>query len=350
MSNSIYEMPSDLGIILSELRKAAKKKQAEIAGSLNVAQSHISRIEKGKVTPTDAEVKEYLSTIGTDEALYYLEFLKPWKILKRPSFRNPQRDELWKAEASLIELQKLISEGAPDLLIRQAEMHDKRVREQAEYLTSLEHSIAYVGSIGVGKTTAVCKLTKLVIPQEKQFNRQSVLAVGAGRTTVCEVCIRRGEKFGIRVKAQSLDDINKLVEDFCADQKNSDKGNQDNHVEIVVSQEIQRLLVNMAGLQPDNFAELVHQYDNVDTLRFKLLEMIKLQERTREEIWFEETTNHTGIEWLKETFKLINYGRHKDFSVPQQIDVIVPDSIFHISEYELEIVDTRGIDKDGTAI
>ncbi|OCQ97812.1 hypothetical protein BCD64_06865 [Nostoc sp. MBR 210] len=346
MPLSIYDIPSDIGKTLSDLRKAAKKKQADIAKSLNVAQSHVSRIEKGKVTPTGQELEEYVKAIGTEEAQYYLKFLKPWEILKRPSFRNPQRDNLWKAETSLKELQKLISEDAPDFLIRQAEMYDRRVREEAEYLTSLEHSIAFTGPVGVGKTTAICKLTGLLIPQEKQIIRQSVLAVGTGRTTVCEVGIRGGEKFGIRIKPQSLDEINKLVEDLY---NNNNHDSEENPPEII-SLEVQRLLFNMAGLNGKAFADLVQKHENLDTLRLNFLEMLNLQERTREEICFEANSNQIEIEWLKETFKQINYGNHKEFSVPQRVDIIVPSDFFNSSSYELEVIDTRGLDKDGTAV
>lgn len=349
MSDSIYELPSDVGESLSELRKMATKKQADVATHLNVAQSHISRIEKGKITPTSQEIEGYINAVGTKEAKEYLAFLKPWKILKRPSFRNPQREDLWRAEISLQELQKLISEGASNLIISQAQMHEDRVREEAEYLASLEHSIIYAGSIGIGKTTAVSKLTGLTIPQEKQLSRQSVLAVGTGRTTVCEVAIRCGEKFGIRIKPCSLDEINKLLEYLCMDSSNSNERNQDNQQEVV-PQEIQRLLFNMAGLTRENFSEFVKQHENPNDLFLKFTEMLKLQERTREEIWFEKTSNQTGIEWLKETFKLINYGNHKEFSVPRRIDVMVTDTFFKSCNYDLEIIDTRGLDKDGTAI
>ncbi|MEH1807282.1 helix-turn-helix domain-containing protein [Nostoc sp.] len=349
MSSTIYDLPSDVGKTLSELRKIAKKKQADIAASINVAQSHISRIEKEKLTPTSHEIEGYVNAVGTKEAKDYLAFLKPWKILKRPSFRNPQRDELWKAELSLRELQKLISEGAPDFVMRQAHMYQNSVREEAEYLASLEHSIIYTGSIGVGKTTAVGKLTGLTIAQEKQLSRQSVLAVGTGRTTVCEVGIQCKEKFGIRIKPYSLDEINKLLEYLCMDSNSSNEEEQENQQEVV-SQEIQRLLFNMAGLKRETFTELAKQHENPDTLLFKFSEMLKLQERSREEILFDKTSNQTGIEWLKETFRLINYGLHKDFSVPRRIDVMVPDTFFQSSNYDLEIIDTRGLDKDGTAI
>ncbi|MBN4002685.1 MAG: hypothetical protein HWQ58_13015 [Nostoc sp. LPT] len=35
------------------------------------------------------------------------------------------------------------------------DLHQNRVQEEAEYLASLEHSIIYTGSIGVGKTIGI---------------------------------------------------------------------------------------------------------------------------------------------------------------------------------------------------
>jgi hypothetical protein len=101
----------------------------------------------------------------------------------------------------------------------------------------------------------------------------------------------------------------------------------------------------MAGLQPETFTELINQCDNPDTLPLEFLELLKLPGRTLEKICYEKTSNQIGIEWLKETFKLINYGRHKEFSVPQRIDVIVPDQVFQFCGYDLEIFDTQGMDK-----
>ncbi|MHC5720511.1 MAG: hypothetical protein ACYTX0_52945, partial [Nostoc sp.] len=118
------------------------------------------------------------------------------------------------------------------------------------------------------------------------------------------------------------------------------------------SQEVQRLIFGMAGLKgnEENFAELANQHENSDALRLNFSEMLKLPERTREEIWFEETSNQREIEWLKETFRQINYGLHKEFSVPRRIDIIVPGELFQSSLYELQVIDTWGLDKDGTAV
>jgi transcriptional regulator with XRE-family HTH domain len=166
MPDSSKDIPTDLGQNLAELRNAAGLKQADIARSIEVDQSRISRIEKGDVTPTMSEIERYLSAIETDDAKAYHEFLKqPWEILDRPSFRHPQRDVLCKAEAALQWVKDFKSQPVPDFLKSRVQQFENRLLSEGKYLTSLKHTIAYVGKIGIGKTTALCKLAGLVIPK-----------------------------------------------------------------------------------------------------------------------------------------------------------------------------------------
>jgi len=366
MSSNIYSWSSDLGQTLAELRKAADLTQTDIARSLKVDQSRVSRIEKGDVIPSDSEIEEYLSAIGPPDALAYSLFLKQqWQILERPSnWRHPELDALYKAETYLQKIENFISQ--PDVssfLMREADTYRQGLLREAEYLISLKHSISYVGDIGVGKTTAVCELTGLVIPQEAQFERQSVLSTGGGGTTVCEVRIRQGLNFGIIVEPVAEQDIYKLVEDLCTNLIDSAAEEQENQ-QRGVFKEIERTLRNMAGLvrpksrkgadgkmeKPvDPINELAKECDNnQEALRWKVAERLQLWKRTRRDIWFEGTSQEQGLEWLKRTFADINYGRHKEFSLPQRIDVIVPNKVIHSSHYELEIIDTKGV--EGTAI
>lgn len=368
MPDSIKDFPSDIGQTLSELRKAAGRTQTYIEErlkerGLNVDQTRVSRIEKGLVTPTQGEIEGYLSAIGTDDAKAYGEFLKqPWEILQSPSFWHPQRDVLCKAETALQWLKDFKSQPAPDFLKSRAQQYEDRLLREAKYLTSLKHPIAYIGKIGIGKTTAVCKLTGLVIPQDKQIdlNSQSVLATGGGGTTVCEVHIRPGKKFGILVEPQSREDIEKLVEDYWASWKNSTEGEQKNQ-QREVSSEITRTLRTMTGLARgsregangkkekfDELVDLVNKCADLETFRVEILDRMKLQERTHREILCEETSPSAGLEWLKKTFEDINYVRNKELPLPARINVSVSDKIFISSSYELEIVDTKGV--DGTAI
>jgi transcriptional regulator with XRE-family HTH domain len=347
------------------LRKAAGRTQTYIEErlkeqGLNVDQTRVSRIEKGLVTPTEGEIEGYLSTIGTEDAKAYSEFLKQrWEILERPSFRHPQRDVLCKAEAALQWVKDFNSQPAPDFLKIQAQQFENRLMSEGKYLTSLKHTIAYVGKIGIGKTTAICKLTGLFI-QGLSFERQSGLATGSGGTTVCEVHIRQAEKFGILLDPQSKEEIEKLIEDYWASWKISAEGEQKNQ-QRDVSSEITRTLRNMTGLARgsregvngkkerfDELVELINKCADLEAFRVEILDRMRLQERTQREFWCEETSPSAGLEWLKKTFEDINYVRNKELPLPDRIDVFVPDQVFPSSPYELEIVDTKGI--DGTAI
>jgi transcriptional regulator with XRE-family HTH domain len=359
MTDNRDDLPSDLGQTLAKLRNAAGLSQGDIVNALGkpdisleikADQSRISRIENGTVSPGNREIETYLSAINTQEARDYQQFLKKsWQNIDRPSFWNPQREDLWKAEICLQKLKKLIAEGVPDYFLPQAKMHQERIQEEAKYLTALKHSIAYVGSIGVGKTTAICQLTGLVIPKEKKFANQSVFAVGSGRTTVCEVGIRGGDKFGIRIKPETSEEIDRLVDDLCGTHYTNSEDKDDRS--DILPQEIQRLLLNMAGLKKNTFADLVKSCENKEILALNFKERLKLQERKRDELWFDDQSSaQTGIEWLKETFKAINFGNNREVTLPQRIDVIVPDQVIFNSDYELDIIDTRGIDDNGTAI
>lgn len=360
MPSNINDLPPDLGQTLTELRNTAGLKQADIARSLSINQSRVSRIEKGEVSPSEGEIQGYLSAIGTEDAQAYLTFLKqPWEHLDRPLYRHPQRHALCKAETYLQKLKEFKSKpNAPGLLMRQAQMYHDSLWYEGKYLTSLKHSITYIGVIGVGKTTAVCKQTGLVLPEAESFDRQIVLETGAGGTTVCEVRIRRGSNFEIRVEPMPDIEIYKLVEDLCVGLTNNASEEQEAQ-DKGVSKEIERTLRNMAGLIPGRRAGASGKKEKFDPLmdiaqacnnqaadlNREFYERLKLKERTRREILFEETSKQKGLEWLQTTFAEINYGRHRDFSLPQRIDVIVPHEVFESSNYELEIVDTKGVDE-----
>ncbi|MBO0350345.1 hypothetical protein J0895_14765 [Phormidium pseudopriestleyi FRX01] len=360
MAGNRSEWPSDLGPTLAKIRNNAGLTQGDIETAseqpdVSLAQSRISRIEKGTVNPSKKEIKDYLGAIETKDALDYGKFLdQSWEKLQRPSFWNPQREDLWKAETCLQELNPLISPDAPDYLRCQAEMHQKRIQQEAEYLGSLKHSIAYVGSIGVGKTTAICHITGLLIPKAKKFALKNALSVAAGRTTVCEVGIKVGEKLGVRIKPQTPEEIDKSINDLCVQCFSENQEQQDREkadLGGIVPLEIKRLLLNMADLNDEGLSELVKSCKSPDSLVAKFKEKLRLQDRKREEIWFEEkNSDPTDMEWLKETFKAINYGNNPEVTVPKQMDVIVPDRVFSDSVFELEIIDTRGLDNEGTTI
>ena len=357
------DLPPDLGQTLASLRTNAELKQAEVARKLSIDPSRISRIETGEILPTKEEVEAYLKALGTPDSQMYREFLNSeWRVLARPPFRHPQREVLWTAETYLCKLDEFSAQqDIPAPLLGQAEMHRQSLRRIADYLHPLEHSVAFVGEIGVGKTTAVCALTGLVLPgNDKPVNQRVALETGAGGTTVCEVRIRSGHRFGIIVEPHAESEIYKFVGELCAglrDYGQSPAGKEKQ--EKGVPREIDRALRNMAELtrskrqkgdesksKSDPAAELAQKFENLDDLRSEFSSRLRLWHRTRREIWTDEQiTWEAGLEWLKKTFSDINNGRVEDFSLPRRIDLIIPGELFRDNGLTPEIIDTKGVDQ-----
>jgi hypothetical protein len=158
-----------------------------------------------------------LEAIGTPKALEFQTFLgQEWAVLPRPEFDHPERQALYESDRVLAEILKLYEKS--DLRMpfrRQMEASEKVIRELAGYLTEREHVIAKIGSIGVGKSTELCRLTGLELPQEQSPVPAPVLEVGGGGITLCEVHIKQGPQYGLIIEPRSLDEIKIDVTDFA---------------------------------------------------------------------------------------------------------------------------------------
>jgi hypothetical protein len=150
------------------LHKSAKAglKQSDVAAALSVHTSRISRLETGDVNAEPEEVQKYLDCLGTDEAERFLSVLgMRWQHVPQPSYAHPQLDAVKTAETYLTKLDAFMEEpGVPRTLLGQATMHRESLQRTADFLSSLDHTVAYVGDIGAGKTTAICLQTDLVLP------------------------------------------------------------------------------------------------------------------------------------------------------------------------------------------
>ena len=123
-----------------------------------------------------------LAAIGGPKATELTEFLaQDWDELPRPPFDHPNRDALWESNLALRKLAELRNDpNLKAVFIRQVDLYEQEIRRIADFLTSTEHQIACIGSIGVGKSTAICKLTGLLKPDKDKLDRQIVLETGAG--------------------------------------------------------------------------------------------------------------------------------------------------------------------------
>ena len=353
--------PPDLGAQLSKIRLAARLNQSDVAQQVGVDQSRISRIEKGDVTPTASEITRILSGVKSADSLNYLKYLeKSWRNIDRPSFSNPQSDVLYTADAYLSKLEEFRkSHDLPSPLVAEMDMHRESLLRAADYLNQRSHDIAFLGDIAVGKTTALCFISGMVLPGSGAVLDKVVLEAGAGGITICEVQIRKGPGYGITVDPQPDAEIYRSAEELCEGLWAKRSGNVDDEENSKgVSREVDRALRNMAGLPRrrvkdengkrvtiDEALDLANECTSLHEFQSSFSEGLRLWERTTRKIWHSPTDGSSPIPWLQKVFTDINNGRSSDISLPRVIDIVIPDDVLDESTFSLSLVDTNGVDQ-----
>lgn len=354
--------PDDLGEVLRSLREESGKKQADVARAMNIDQSRISRFENGDVLPTLTEVHDFLEAVGTARAHQYADYLgQEWVHLSRPHFGHPEISALRKAERCLQELNDLVSRDTSSSVRGQAEMHIKALTAAANYLMSVEHRIAFVGEIGVGKSVAISVLFNLLLPavDNKPPLERTLLPRGTGRVTICEeeIATELGN-FAIVVDPEPEEEVLRLVADICADAWQRTHNTADVPPQNRVSWEIERAIRNMGKLgRPsgrivhglaDPLDELARNSANRELLCSEVFTRLTLWQRT--ETRLNPPNQDDGWAWLRDTLKNINYGQLDKVGLPSRIKIIVPSKLLPRSPYSVSAIDTKGLEKDDYAI
>lgn len=348
---------------VGRLRTTLGVTQTEVAKKASVDQSRLSRMERGEVVAPDEiqRVLEALAALGSEEAEGFMKFMqREWQYVEPPSYWNPERSALEIAEETLVKIERFLEDPEqPWPLRRQLERRKGDLLRAAMFLVHLKHNLAFVGDIGVGKSTAISFVFDLLVPakaEDRHINRP-VLETGAGGTTICEVHIKTGPEFGISVLPMDEADLRDLVSDFCAakwalihkDQKAGSETAQ-------VSRELERAIRNMTGLvrkrsmvegKPsyyDPIQDVVKDCKGEDEFRARVLDSMRLPDRTNTEIWYESGTRKHPAEWLREAFRAVNNGRMGDVPLPKSIGLIVPDFGKSFGEFDITVVDTKGVD------
>lgn len=358
-----FMQAQNVGAAISRLRAEAGVTQATIAEKSGLDQSRVSRIEKGEVSDrADIErALDALADLGVEEALAYKEYsIREWTNITPPSFWNPERACLEITEETLGEINDFLEDqDRPWPLRRQIERHKDSLLRAASFLGRTSHNIAFIGDMGVGKSTAIAFIFDLLVPStmaDKAINRP-VLETGGGGTTICEVHVKPGPEFGISLLPMSDAELRELVADFCASRWAAITGEQKEASESVgVSREADRALRNMSGLirRRETIDGKVSWFDPVlglaqscaseEELRANMLGLLKLEDRTSREIWYDSSTRKHPMEWIMETFKAVNNGRLKNVSLPKSIDLMIPNFGKNFGELEITIIDTKGVD------
>lgn len=357
--------PLELGRYLMQVRERAGIKQAELARMVTWSPAVLSRVEAGDRQLAPDELQMVVGAIGTPEAQQLQELIqREWTIIPRPPLGHPDQDILWNAEQVAKELTVLREQ--PDVrnaFERRLTAYINEILQTATLLLKRDHQVAFIGSIGIGKSTAICRLTSLEVPGQDGAPPVPVLEAGAGGITICEVHLRTGPGYGLMIEPRSDEEIRADVTDFAeyllkgdagaeADQQGGDSDTQG------ISKEIERAIRNMSGLrirrekQPDGkrssrdeAKELAQRQSGMRELVVEILTRMELHKRDRRDVWYDISTGKPPLNWLKDTFEEVNNGRHPDFTLPKRIEVVVPTPLLDTPDLTVRIIDTKGIDR-----
>lgn len=356
---------AEVGGHLASLRERAGLKQAELARQVTWSPAVLSRAEAGERPLSRDELEQLLRAIGTDEALRVGEILaREWRILEQPPVGHLDQEILWRAELALRELADFAEKPeARAAFLRRLEEYRDELSRTARLLLTTDHHVAFIGSIGVGKSTALCRITGLEVPGSTTAVPSPVLEAGGGGVTICEVHVRQGPDYGLIVEPRSDEETRREVADFaqylmtsnsssCSTGPDSDEADS-----LGLSKEIVRAIRNMAGLvtrrekgpdgkvvRTDDAMQLAKSSADARALTVEILSRMKLHQRDRRDIWYSPTSGKEPLPWLKEIFEQVNNGRHPQFSIPQRIEVVVPEPTLGTDSLAVRLVDTRGID------
>lgn len=231
----------------------------------------------------------------------------------------------------------------------------ERHKQLAQHLTDKAFDLSFIGAVGVGKTTAISYLQGLLDKDNKPL-----LRVSSGRTTLCEVKIECGQDYEILIEPCSLDELKSYLYDFgsylyeSAKEDTSEGENEDQSIDL--TEEYKKALRNMCGIKKssikvdgkrktiDPSKELAKRFETKDDFIQELLKRAHLENRNK--VHFRPKKTDNGPEWLKSTFKDINHCSLPDIGLPKRIQIKIPKRILNTDNYDLSIIDTKGVDQN----
>ena len=357
---------TEVGKYLALLRDKAGLKQNELAQKVTWSSAVLSRVESGERAVSTDELNSILDAIGTKEARQFQKTAgRIWQKLEKPPLGHPDESLLWKAEQALQRVEELkMKPDIKNIFVKRLEEFHDELGNTASLVLGTEHSVAFVGDLGVGKSTAICRVADLEVQKGKTL--VPVLEVGGGGVTVCEVHLLQGPYYGLAVEPMDENELRREVLEFAQFLKRSPEAYQEEEIGDLdshgTSKEIERAIRNMSGLtrkvsretKPDgkrirvtvdSARDLAEESGDSNALAVEILARMDLQKRIRRELWHSENSSENPLLWLQRNFVEINNGRHPEFSIPKRIEITVPQRILGEESLAIRIVDTKGIDR-----
>ena len=242
-------------------------------------------------------------------------------------------------------------------VIAQLVRHRQTIKHLQHAIEKKDFKAAFIGKIGVGKTSAICQLLGLQYTDVESGEVTDILKTGSGRTTVCEVSIEYAERYSVAIKPMPENEIKLTVSDFSEFIWNKIKRDvrEDEEGGSLLSEEMSRCIRNMLGLpikkerldgkpkSTDMAVELAKDCNNIDELKDLMFSCLGIEQRTELEIWPTPDENRDWKKWLKKNFAEINDGKNKKMSLPEKLIIRGP-FLLGVNDINWTIVDTRGVD------
>ncbi len=286
-------------------------------------------------------------------------------------------------EAILADLSSLAANEQADPTNRQsANIWKETLLSTYVKLQNRDWSVVFIGKPGVGKSSVINMLAKLQIGTERPSNKsdlikQTVLSIGAGRTTTCEVrIVSRSSGFDayqLSMTPYSEDEIRRELALYARWEwqryANQNKDSSSPLAELAdkFSQEQQRGLRNFCDLAEYSETRTINGQSRRVTVKpieqhlqaflvkgdqtltgfaafeAALLERAKLGNRTQVEWhWPNEAASLAAI---KQQFARLNLCLEPNASLPKTITLSLPATILPDADIsQLSLVDTRGLD------
>lgn len=357
---------TEIGRRIAQVRERAGIKQNDLARRVTWSPAVLSRVESGERTLAPDELTQILESIGTPEALALKAAVeREWLVLPRPALDHPDQEQLWAAELVARDLEA----RQQDPQVRSAFQRRlaallAELRDAAQRVVRRDFRVAFIGGIGIGKSTAICRVASLEVAVADRPAPVPVLEAGAGGITLCEVHVRTGPGVGIIIEPRTEDEIRADVYDFAeyvreGAPEEALEGESSEGTHQGVSREVERAIRNMAGLRVirgrkdsdgrrlptiDEAKQLAQTVSSTRELVVEILTRMALQRRDRRDTWYDSASGKPELAWLKETFEAINNGRHPAFTLPRRIEVVVTHALLSSADVTLHLVDTKGVD------
>ena len=249
--------------------------------------------------------------------------------------------------------------------LRKKSLESKKLRllKTRDILSIDKYNIVFIGTIGIGKTTAICHLFNLIgeFDKEIEINKnkkqlrvvEQILSTGSGRTTISEVITKSSSRTYIQIEPYPKEKLHDLIIEFCE----SFYADSEIPEGEIVSVELERAIRTITEFRKnqkvnDKNVDLAKEYSkkmSLDDFKALALRNAQLEDRfyTKEESILFCPENTDEVLWLKQNFERVNKGDEKSFSIPRKIFVFVSPKVLKGSklEYFNSIIDTKGIDE-----